>query len=219
MVVGTYGSISYIHLQLEVRKRFYPHIPVLICDDASKRQLELSDLCSRYGADFESNPKRCGHWRGDLTVFMRGLEWAKKNKIDMLLKVSRRWLFLVDWSESLGKLATKSRCNTFGNCCLVDHFPIRTECIGLRVRTWLTQIPSIDIKNPTWVEKHIYDVAKCLGESYGTAVYEVWELVNNNRRQRSPYCISVLANTMDDYLNLSQQFSLKYTKSDFYPER
>ena len=119
VVIGTFAAVPYIHLQLEARRRFYPQVPLLVHDDGSNKSGELRALCDKYDCDFESNTTRQPPRVGDLTTFVGGLWWAQHRGLDVLLKVSRRWVFLVDWQPSLAALALHpfpltsfQRCNS-----------------------------------------------------------------------------------------------------------
>ncbi len=45
VVVGTFAALPYVHLQLEARRRRWPGVPMLVHDDASPQQADLSALC------------------------------------------------------------------------------------------------------------------------------------------------------------------------------
>jgi hypothetical protein len=136
MVVGTYAAVPYIHLQLEARRRFYPDVPLLVHDDASPEGPRLAELCVSYGVDFESNSERQPYHLGDLTAFLGGLRWADRRKLDILVKTSRRWVFLTRWVEDLQRLALDSQYATFSNYTTTYGFGFRTESIGLATKRW-----------------------------------------------------------------------------------
>lgn len=136
LVIGTFASAPYIHLSLESRKRYYPHIPVLVSDDASPKRAELEKLCNRYKVDFISNSSHMPDHYGDLSVFVHGFQWAKQNNIDLLLKISRRFIPLFDWSKELQEAYENTGVATFSNYCTRYGFGFRTECTGFHVPTW-----------------------------------------------------------------------------------
>jgi cephalosporin hydroxylase len=53
LMVGTFAAVPYIHLQLEARRRLYPHVPLLVHDDGSTKRDDLQRLCAEYGCEFE----------------------------------------------------------------------------------------------------------------------------------------------------------------------
>jgi hypothetical protein len=137
LVIGSYAAVPYVHLQLETRKRLYPHVPMLVQDDGSPCQGILRDLCSSYGVDFQSNPVRFPvSGVGDLRVYSAGLEWAHARGITLLYKFSRRFLPLTDWSEEATALALASQAATYSSSCTRCGYGFRTECIGFHVETW-----------------------------------------------------------------------------------
>ena len=105
LVIGTFASTAYIHLQLEARRRLYPEVPLLVHDDASPAAEILQALCGAYGAGFIRTPLRLPPCKGDLSAFARGLDWARGLGADVLVKLSRRFIPLTDWRPSLAALA------------------------------------------------------------------------------------------------------------------
>lgn len=137
-VIGTYGSLPFIHLHLELRKRLYPSLPLLVHDDASPEEEELQALCKLYDADFLCAPSRGGHYVGDLRVFARGLEWAQERHLDVLVKFSRRFLPLYDWRMELSRLVRSYPYATFSGIHQSKsyQFGFLTEALALVVAGW-----------------------------------------------------------------------------------
>ena len=52
IVVGTYGAVPYVHLQLESWRRFAGECPLIVHDDCSTEAAALRGLCQNYGAEF-----------------------------------------------------------------------------------------------------------------------------------------------------------------------
>jgi len=138
VVIGTYASVPYVHLQLEARQRLYPQIPLLVHDDHSHQQERLADLCKEYpGTEFESNSYRMPrNGLGDLTAFLGGALWAEDRKIDLLVKMSRRFIPLVPWTFGLVHLAQKSQGATYTHTDASYGLGFRSECVALHVATW-----------------------------------------------------------------------------------
>lgn len=137
VVVGTYGSVPYVHLQLEARARLCPEIPFLVHDDHSPQRDRLATLCASYSADFESNNYRMpGNGLGDLTAFLGGALWAEERKLDLLVKFSRRFLPVVAWDRDLAALASISQGATYSHSCASYGLGFRTEATALHVATW-----------------------------------------------------------------------------------
>lgn len=135
LVIATFGSAPYVHLQLALARRFAPRMPILVHDDASGDP-RLPLLCARYGAAFESTPRRLGHVPGDMTAFVAGLRWAAQIGLRNVVKFSRRWVPLVPWVGALEKLMAESGWATANARCLHHGFGFRSECVAMRVESW-----------------------------------------------------------------------------------
>jgi hypothetical protein len=236
MVVGTYAAVPYIHLQLEARRRFYPGVPLLLHDDGSHRIAELAGLCRQYGCDFEYNDRRLPPCVGDLSAFVGGLLWAARRDLDILVKVSRRWLFLVDWERSLKALGAQSQYATFCSYTTAFQFGFRTECVGLAVAVWLNGDFLEDAKKrinegkSVFVEGYVHEFARryeaqnCeAAESWREAHpmsddrngYALWTLLGTDRCERSPNFLWHDSCGPEDYLAVSRDWGLPYTLEDF----
>lgn len=236
MVIGTFAAVPYIHLQMEARKRFYPDIPVLVHDDCSERSGELANLCKAYGVAYESNAARQPHHLGDLTAFLGGLNWAEGQQLDLLVKVSRRWLFRVNWVPDLERLAIESQYSTFSNWTSSYAFGFRTECMAMSVSHW--SLPHIrrDIsdavirRKPVFVENFMHQFAivqesancKMADEwrrSHPTpperAGYAAWELMGTDRCRKEPSRLWHDSDAAADYMLLAKSWGLNYSAVDF----
>ena len=175
LVVGTFAGVAYVHLQLESRKRHYPTVPTLVHDDSSHAASQLKRLCDAYGAEFECNEQRLPHCLGDISAYYGGLKWAQKHGIEILLKVSRRWIFLTDWRHDLRKLAYESQYHTFSNHTTTFGYGFRTECLGMSVKRWANSgflrdcIDRIGERRSVFVEGHLHQFARRLDAGNCTA--------------------------------------------------
>jgi len=236
MVVGTFAAVPYIHLQLEAHRRYYPDSPLLVHDDGSPKSRELERLCRRYGCDFEHNECRQAPALGDLTAFVGGLYWAEHRAIDILVKVSRRWVFLVDWQPSLKALALQSQYATFGSYTTSFNFGFRTECLGMAVAVWKDPGFRGDALGYVWnrrsvfVEAYLHDFARkyerlnCRSAeqwrdshpmSDDRNGYALWALLGTDRCERSSSFLWHDSCGPEDYLALAQSWNLPYTLDDF----
>jgi hypothetical protein len=136
LVIGTYGAVPYIHLQLESLRRFHPGTPCLVVDDFSPQREQLAGLCREYGAEFCTNSKRLGHVAGDMNAFCKGHAWANERKLEYLVKFSRRWIPVVPWIDEFVRVARATGAPTLNNRCEFHGFGFRSECVGMHVPTW-----------------------------------------------------------------------------------
>ncbi len=238
LVIGTYAAVPYIHLQLEARRRLYSHVPALLHDDCSPNTAQLQDLCREYDCAFESNAARLPPTLGDVSVFIGGLRWAQDLGLDILLKVSRRWIFTVDWTESLIQLALESQHATFSNYTETFDFGFRTECIGLSVSDWTSSrffrsaCEIFQKGQPIFVEAYMHQLA--IGLSQGVCQqardwisarqvhesrrgYAPWPLMGTDRCH-PPQPATYLwhdCHSPAEYAALAQTWGLPYGEADF----
>ncbi|MGL4549728.1 MAG: hypothetical protein ACRC33_00965 [Gemmataceae bacterium] len=236
LVVGTYAAVPYVHLQLEARRRFYPGVPLLVHDDGSHRAAELRELCRRYGCDFERNERRQPPCVGDLTAFVGGLAWAEARGLDLLVKVSRRWLFRVDWEPGLKALAAESGYATYCSYTTTFGFGFRTECVGLAVAAWsadeFVQDVTALIRDgvSVFVEGYLHEYARRFERRNGPAAeawraahpmpddrggYALWALMGTDRCAPSPSFLWHDSSGPEDYLAVSREWGLPYDLTDF----
>ncbi len=116
IVVGTYGAVPYVHLQLESWRRFAGECPLIVHDDCSPQAETLRGLCQNYGAEFYSAPKRFSKVRtdgfvvwynGDHHCWPIGAEFASRHGCEWLVKISRRYLLILPWLEQFRALIAK----------------------------------------------------------------------------------------------------------------
>jgi hypothetical protein len=138
LIIGTYAAVPYVHLQLEMWRRYCDGVPVLVHDDCSPKSAELAELCAAYGAGFHATPLRMGHITGDLRVLLHGLEWASASRVELLVKFSRRFVPLVNWQPDLCALAMETQYATYSAQCRHYRYGFRTECMAMHVPSWMT---------------------------------------------------------------------------------
>lgn len=163
LVIGTYASVPYVHLQLAAWWQYYPTIPVLVHDDGSPSYRELATLCRYYGADCHLATTRAATsppGLGDLSAFVQGLLWAERMQVDYLVKFSRRWIVLYDWATGFSKFASMKEYPTYSSYCTSYGFGFRTECLAMKVSSWLNSNFLDDAKS------HIARAELCLPEMY-----------------------------------------------------
>lgn len=236
LVIGTYAAVPYVHLQLEARRRHYPDVPTLVHDDCSKRVCELERLCDAYGVDFQTNVVRQPPTLGDLTAFADGLAWASKRRLDLLLKVSRRWVFRADWTTSLLDLAQESQYATLGSYTTAFNFGFRSECLAMSVLAWCKPSIFAALMQPIWhskgefVEVFLHQIARRLEGmqcedaerwrrahpmSHDKNGYALWRFMGTSRAERSPVALWHDSHSPADYHQLAAEWGLPYDHNDF----
>jgi hypothetical protein len=226
LVISTFGAPQYVELALAVRQRLYPDTPTLVHDDASHRSADLSSLCSRYGVDFETTSSRLGHPMGDLCGIVGGLRWAEERGIDLLVKMSRRFIPLTNWVTGLTDLASTTQYPTYSNVCRHFGLPIRSECLAMAVGEWrspeiegeITRLmlhtsgrfmPEDFIANLAWK----LDARKCTtGRKWTEGKFDygfaLWDLVCPSRVEKCRSHLWYSANGPEDYAGLARNLGL-----------
>jgi hypothetical protein len=236
LVIGTYASVPYIHLGLESWKRNYAHVPLLVHDDCSPSQDALHGLCNQYGVDFSVNSVERGHTVGDTSSFLSGWLWALDNPFDVLVKFSRRFLPLYDWTPDLERLARETQYPTFSNVCRNLNWGFRSECMAIHVPTWhRADVFGIVNKEVIWkkemfAEHFWHELAKEVHHYASPANIEYtirnpkpewcnahadWGLLGDDRTKRVEGVIWHHSCSPDEYYAVSAAWGLPYTRADF----
>jgi hypothetical protein len=236
LVIGTFAAAPYVHLALESRQRNYPDIPLLVSDDGSPNREELRALCERYGAEFVSATKRKKHMLGDISAFVHGLEWALKNELELLVKMSRRFIPLQNWVPGLQRLAYETQYATYSNRC--DHFGygFRTECVAFHTRSWcdlgaLEELRAFLTRNESvFVEASIHNLARRVHKSNCEAnrayeklnprpgeadAYGPWSVMADKRTTPTPNILWHDSNLSHDYWQAALRYGLSYHAQAF----
>jgi hypothetical protein len=237
LVISTFGSVPYVALGLAVRQKLYPTLPVLVHDDASDQRDELARLCEQHGVDFQTNSARLGHEMGDVASLVGGLRWAADKGIELLARMTRRFIPLRDWTGHLAEVALATQFGTYGRECKTHRLPIRTECLAMYVRDWALpgiagQMAEFAIRNRASivVERKVYDWAGRVYELNCGAAREwerlhvqttprrmfcEWEFVEPERARPTPNYLWHDVNPPADYASLARQTGLNFSAAGF----
>ena len=237
LVVATFAAVPYVHLHLESWRRYYPHIPLLVNDDGSPQRDRLRELCAEYGACFDSNDSRRRRTVGDMSAYVRGLEWIDARQIDILVKMSRRFLPCYNWVPKLQTLAWRSQMPTYSQCCRHFNFGFRTECIGFHGPTWRVSggydrmRELVERNEPTFVEGFVHQLAREAAAKHacGSAHeylrqnprkpeedgYAVWDIMPDRRTTRIDRLLWHDCDGPFDYWRLATILGLTYSLQDF----
>jgi hypothetical protein len=237
LVVGTFAAVPYVHLQLEARRRLYPDIPMLLHDDCSPHGGELEKLCTAYSVECASTLARFPMHKGDLSAMAGGLAWARGQSLDILVKMSRRFLPLKPWADDLATLAMTSQYATYSSWTTSYNFGFRTECIGFAVEEWFTLglfdqiIDAIRAPEAPFVEGFIHGLARHAAarntqaaRTFDEAVgrrprnrggYAIWPFMGTDRRAPTSNFLWHNWATPEDYAAQARQWDLPYQAADF----
>ena len=237
LVVGTFASVPYIHLHLEARRRLYPELPLLVHDDASPKTNDLKRLCDDYGCEFETNDTRQPPCIGDLSCFVGGLIWGKEREIDLVVKMSRRFVPIENWIPGLQTLAMASQYPTYCSYTETFGFGFRSECVGLAVGEWVAHrmhhalVRTALAAGTPFVEGLIHNFARRLAESRCSQArnwdechgqrpgdrdgYAPWDFMGTDRCTKYPSYLWHDSATPEDYSRCARQWGLPYSEQDF----
>lgn len=239
LVVGTFGSIAHIHLQLEMATREYPFAKILIIDDSSPLQDNLRKLCQEYNAEFITSKVNLGHMRGDVFIVSECLKWAKENNIPWVYKLSRRFLPMVNIFQDLSTI-TESEYATYSNTC---DWGIRSECVLFNTYLWIERCynalndylqyairdglhhPVPEVLYTKLCKRFYYSVSlhnnNILDQNQNSqqldrgCIFGLLPFLNSNRSEPSSTFLWHSSNSQNDFLKLSQKFNLPYQINDF----
>jgi hypothetical protein len=224
-----------------VRNRLYPDVPVLVHDDASDVQDELMAVCQMPeqapGVTFETNSSRLRHDMGDLSSIVGGLKWAKSLGLDLLVKMSRRFVPASNWLPRLQHMAQVSQFGTFGRHCKNYQLPLRTECFAMSVALWSEDEICGEIAKfmlapyqSFLVEFYISGMAKKVSANHCVAAREwekqfvrvspkpefvTWDLMGESRRTPVPTHLWHEMATPEQYAALGKKLGRSYSVSAF----
>jgi hypothetical protein len=237
IVLGSYAARPYVHLQLETRKQLYPGVPILVHDDNSPERSSIEALCEEYGAEFVStycdDGQPLGWHLGDLSVLAAGLIWARREGIDLLVKLSRRFVPVRGFVDALQSLALETQHLTFSNVCRGANFSFRTECLAVSVRTWADWAPAVIARKirdelphrPVFlVEGFVHEIARALASfrcvrartsEADPRSYVRWDFMGEDKFTPNPNCLWHQASPVSDYVARARALGLSYTKADF----
>ena len=221
-VVGTYGTAPLVHMQLELLKHMQCLDDIMVHDDCSPEGETLRGLADAYGADYATPLTRQQHCTGDLSAFLVGLLWAKHNKLDYVVKISRRCITLEDWvSDVMGLLLTNPREHTIGHPIGKSKRKMTTYWIVMHVDTWLEhgfgQIEDLMVNYAehwvgTQIEWWIEKIAKSVDVSMGvhrSRPFTYYDILRN------PSTMWKIKYGPEHYGKISKKLGLPYTSKDF----
>ena len=219
LVIGTCGTVPYVHLQLEqVRRMYGDSLPVLVVNDGDGHEHDTNDLaqlCSQYEADFVYGPY-LGHSTGDLRVFTEGLDWAVAHNVQILAKFSRRFVPLRPWRYELLALAEQY---TYAACFTRQEREthlFRTDAIALRVDRFNTCKIMETLKEAmerAAITVHVENLFSALAKTCGG--YEEWPLLGESFYATTRDAMQWRGCLPCHYGDLSRSLGLPYQDEDF----
>lgn len=219
-VIGTSGTVPYVHLQLEMSRRLFGDtMPTLVANDGVGPDSErLAALAQSYGAEYVDWPA-LGHSTGDLRIFRESMSWAKRLGLDVVVKFSRRFVPLVSWRHGLQYLAafntdaaffTRRHMDAPGGLFRTDAIAYRLRLIdNERVRGILDE--TIENGKPANVENMFESFSRVCGG------WVMWDLLGPDFYKPWNKAMQWRGLTPFHYGDLARVLDLPYTDFDFLP--
>lgn len=153
VVVGSYDFPAMVRLSVATLREHAPDAPILIADDASpgEQQEALFQICRDFpDVTLWPNVQRIGHRGGAMSVFWKGLQWARALRFDVLVKLSQRALLDVPgWPDQLARDLGDANTLTWldwpmpvppgeSNPWPDEIQPLRDDAFAMRVSAWAT---------------------------------------------------------------------------------
>ena len=182
-------------------------------------------------------------WR--LVGFRSRAGMGEKKQLDILLKVSRRFIIAKPWTASLTELAVGTTHATYTGACAWFGFGFRSECVGMHVQAWLdcgacgTMAADLNLnKMPDPLpEAYYHNLARKIhSQTHNEAddlllryeryypspttceCFAPWPLMGIARTQRLPNVLWHDSHVREDYKALADEYGLSYTVDDFRPD-
>ncbi len=224
LVIGTCGTLPYIHLQLEMAARLFGRggLPILVVNDGKGDTYEeqaLADLCADYGAHFLAGDY-CGHTGGDCRVFRWGLEWAKEMNIQLLAKFSRRYVPLKPWRYSLLAAASMNPDAAIIGRRQNDSSRgmFRTDACALRVEKMASPKVMEDLAEGEGMDRVcVEQLVEALGLHVGG--YQQWDFIHNHMADAHANALQWRGCLPPCYGDLSRELGLPYPDVAFLAGR
>lgn len=180
VVIGTYGSVPYVDLQLHYLKNVNGFNKILVHDDCSDKQEELKALCKAYNVDFYTTERQQFNFNGigsvgDLHAFYQGLLWAKQNNIEFLIKFTEDFIPCFEWKSNLINLIKESSGITYSIYLDNENYNIsfNSDVICFYVPAWSSNYPlqcmlfTIQNEMPVCANIWLHELSKTLsGNNY-----------------------------------------------------
>ena len=194
IVVGVYKWAALAEIQIRAVRETCGPVPVLVSNDDPRIHADLARICARYpNVELSTNPERIGHGGGDIAAFHKGATWGHNLKLEYVCKLSQRfiptapyWLQNAALALALADLATAARK------CDNPRWPIRTECVLMRVKEW-TDPAALEFYRPRpfyFERANGYDaemlIAELVRDHLGGA-YWPWDMLPVSRAQPGPF--------------------------------
>jgi len=228
LIITTYSGPAYVHLTLESVRRLKKDVQIIVHDDCSGNR-ELKRICDLYGVELISTQERLGHVRGDIAGIIAGYNWGVEKNLDVVIKISRRFIPKTDIIEEIQKSFIDSKFSTCSAQCLDFKLPFRSEAMAMKIDDWRTMRGNklleafFDSGDIIYVEALInYIATKIYKRMYlnqlntlDISPFYKWKYLGESRKMPNLNYIWHESNTKEDYSSFAMQLGLTYSPENF----
>jgi len=227
VVLGCYRWPRLAEMNVRTIRQTCGDVPILLSVDpySDERDARFLELEVKYpGVRVHRNLIRYGHGPGDLAALWKGIEWARMLGLQILAKISHRFLvlksrWLQDGARELldsGLPLASQRCSRDGQ----SSWRVRSEAMLLDVRTW-SQPHVMQRLNPDhrltqtyWSAEEV--ICDALAKT-GRDTFHHWSLFGTDRNAKQPGILWHGANVAAEYqalastmgIDLDEDFSIR----------
>lgn len=220
VVIGSFNMPSAVRLNVAaIRHHCGPDVPILISDDCSDGFAPTPDPASLFGRLVEivsetpnvtlwPSVERIGHAGGDLRAVWAGLQWAKAIGLDVLVKLSQRYIWDVPaWTGLAALELERSGKPTLGRECGWHHWELRTECVAMDVRRWANAgvFAHLTPRRVAWAAEQV--LADTARDHVGGGIAQ-WSLMSDARPTPIAGALFREANPQADYEALADRLGV-----------
>lgn len=216
IVIGHYNNPEALELNLAAIRHHCGNITVMISDDCSEgfgpipsstfsRVIELGE---KYNALIWPNAGHLGHNGGDVSAFWKGVVWGKATQLDIVFKLSQRFIFdTPNWAYQWAEILKNSPYATLGHGCLKYNWKVRTEAMGFKVDAW-SEPKLLSKLTPRSLGIYCEKLVELLlNDHFGGELYQ-WGILSSARNLPKDGYLFREANTPDDYKKLAERLGL-----------
>lgn len=227
IVIGCKNWPNLMELQIKTIKHNCGNIPILLADDFSDGCKVDYDKNSTFGklmaltekydkVTLWPNPVAFGHNAGDLSVFTKGLTWAKKQNLKYLAKLSRRLVVDIPywvqyWTNNLAKdnhVIAIQKQN-------LDQWPFSTQGVILNTDYWFENIHKFQLGALNSLKSNLYveNVFCNIIEDSLEGTYSPFGLLSKSPSKKNPGVLWHTSNTLEEYKTVFEKYGLEMDSS------
>lgn len=232
--ISTYASAPYVDITLTNLKKW--NIQAVVFDDGSS-DTNLLKVCIKHGVTLIGlHNVRRGHYCGDFYNTYLGMKTALDLGYIFCMKISRRWIPLIDPIPSLEKLYIESKGYTYSNATrpnFKDGFGFRTDTFVTVVEAYKDILPDMltraNNNDIGLVEARMHNYARKIQPKDSMYVeymkkhptttdrdgYIHWDWLGSNSTIKIDTRLQPEVTSLSEYCTIANNLGLNYKPDDF----